>query len=50
MKDMLSFLGVEEEQFMAILPIILGQYGNTYTAMLSQEQYASLWNTFQENI
>jgi len=50
MKDMLSFLGVDEQQFLGIIPILLWQYGNAYTALLSNEQYVSLWETFEDNV
>jgi hypothetical protein len=50
MKDILSFLGIQEQQFMTIVPIVLGQYGNAYTALLSNEEYISLWQNLSGNI
>ena len=50
MQDILWFFGIEKEQFLGLLPVLLGQYGSAYGALLSQDDYATLYDSLEKNI
>lgn len=48
--QLLSFLGIEREQFLSIVPVLLGKYGTAYDALLTQDDYLRLYQTLNSNM